>query len=311
MRSQQFHVLWMDELAKWRYQNDIWDQVKFIMRLTRQPAFTTWVKPIIIIGTTPRPTKLIKALKVDPKVITTTTSSFANNANLDPSFIEELEHLRGTRLGRQEIEAEMLADNPNGVEGFTYDNFERNRIDSEEEINEVLRSLVKVVVAIDPATTANKKSDFTGIIVAGKDAKGHGYVIRDATMKGTPLEWAQKAVDLYHLHDGNCIVAETNQGGDMVKTILNGINRMIPFKGVHASRGKVIRAEPIGSLYAQNRIHHLGVFDDLEQQMVNFNTELPINQQKSPDRMDALVWAFTFLLTDMKPQRSGPSVHVL
>ena len=283
--------------------------MKYIMRLTRQPAFTTWVKPIVLIGTTPRPTKLIKELKADPQVITTTVSSFTNAANLNSKFIAELNKIAGTRMGRQELFAELLEDNPNGVDGFTHDIFEETRINDPAQINDILANLVKVVVALDPAAKSNENSDETGIIVAGKDENGHGYVIKDATFKGTPLEWAQKAVNLYNLHNANMIVAEVNQGGEMVETVIRSVNRRVPITAVHATRGKQKRAEPVGALYAQRLIHHLGHFPELEDQMVNFNTEIGADQQKSPDRMDALVWAFTYLLVDNGPPVM-PMLHV-
>ena len=311
LRSKQFHVMWLDELAKWRYQQSVWDQIPYICRLTWQPTFKTWTKPIIIIGTTPRPTKLIKELKQSPSVVTTTISSFSNAANLNSKTITELEKQQGTRLGRQEIFAELLDDNPNGVDGFTYEIFDETRITDLAQINNVLQKLVRIVVAIDPAVSKNKTSDWTGLVVAGRDAEGHGYLLEDKTMKGTPFEWANKAVELYMKYGANYIVGEVNQGGDMVETILRSVNKTIPFKAVHATRGKAIRAEPVGALYAQRKIHHLGNFPETETQMVEFNTDIPVAQQKSPDRMDAVVWAFTDLLVDSPPPRATPRFHVL
>lgn len=303
LRSQQFHVAWLDELAKWRYQDHVWEQIPFIMRLTRQPGFTTWVKPIVLISTTPRPTKLIRQLMADKdEVITTTVSSYANEANINSKTAATLRKLEGTRLGRQEIHAELLDDNPNGISGFSYTNFDANRITDPEHIRQKMASMVKIVIAVDPAITATKRSDETGIIIAGKDEFGHGYVIHDGSQReATPLEWATHTMNLFIEHQANEIVVEVNQGGDMVKTILSSINSTAPIVEVHATRGKYVRAEPIGTLYEQNLIHHLGTFPDLETQMVDYNPELG-SKQKSPDRMDALVWAFTHLFITPEPE---------
>src|SRR6185437_13193448 len=281
LRSGQCHVIWADELAKWRYQEQVWQQVPYILRLPRKPAFTTWVKPIILIGTTPQPTKTIKELKNDKaSVIPTTVSSFMNEANLDPIYIRNLRKLEGSRLGRQEIHAEILEDNPNGVDGFSYEIFDATRVKTEAEAKAVLDRLTRIVIAIDPAVTKTKKNDDTGIVVAGKDGEGHGYIIEDKTMKGTPAEWATTAINLYLKYGANVIVAEVNQGGDMVEALLRSINKTVAYESVRAVVGKSIRAEPVGNLYKQRLIHHLGTFSELETQMVDFNTEIAVDQQK-------------------------------
>lgn len=279
LRGAEFHCAWLDELAKYQYQDEVWDQLGYCLRLGKNPQ--------TVITTTPRPTKLIKEIVADSYTYLTHGTMMENAANLPPKFIQSrLEKYEGTRLGRQEIYAEILDDNPNAL--FDLDNFAEFRIPKKK-----MKNLIKIVVAVDPAITANEHSDETGIIVAGMDNHGHGYVLEDLSLIGTPSEWAAIAVKAYHKWQANCIVAEVNQGGDMVKTIMHNEDKNIAYDGVRATKGKAIRAEPVAALYEQGRIHHVGMFAEMEDQMANFDPTMKVKD--SPDRMDALVWAFTKL----------------
>ncbi len=271
----------VDELCKMRHSDEVWDMLMFTLRLGANPQ--------TLVTTTPRNTKLIKELASDPETILTTGSTYENANNLSPKFIEHLKRkYDGTRLGKQEIEGIILDDNPNSI--FNLENFNEFRKSKRQ-----MPNLIKIVVALDPAVTNNINSDETGIIVAGIDNNGHGYVLVDASLSDTPSGWAKTAIKEYHRWQANYIVAEVNQGGDMVKTIMYNEDHNISFEAVRATKGKAIRAEPVAALYEQGRIHHVGMFLELEDQMASFDPTV-INK-KSPDRMDAVVWAFTALFT--------------
>ncbi len=279
LRGPNFHRAWCDELASWRY-TDAWDMLMFALRLG--------VNPQVVVTTTPRPTKLIKDLIKSSATQLTRGSTFENSANLAPSTLAYLtDKYANTRLGRQELHAEVLSDNPGAL--WTRSNIEEFRVHE-------LPGFQRIVVAIDPAVTSKDTSDETGIIACGLGKKDkHGYVIHDVSMQGTPQEWATAAVRLYHNLRADVIVAETNNGGDMIETIIRTIDPNIPYKGVHASRGKIIRAEPISALYEQGKVHHLGLFAELEDQLCEWS---PLSDAGSPDRLDALVWALTELMTE-------------
>tara|TARA_R100001463_G_scaffold55856_3_gene107669 strand:- start:3365 stop:4492 length:1128 start_codon:yes stop_codon:yes gene_type:complete len=283
LRGVQFHRAWCDELASWRY-TETFDNLMMALRLGHNPK--------CIITTTPRPTKIIRSLakRSDTKLIT--GSTFENIDNLAESSIEMLrERYEGTRIGRQELYAEILED----VEGalFNYKNIEENRL------IEYPNDLQRIVVAIDPAVTSNQNSDETGMIVAGRDVNNHYYILHDASQISSPDEWVKKAISLYKQYECDRIVAEVNNGGDLIERLLRTQNQSIPYTSVRASRGKIVRAEPISALYEQNRVHHVGVFKDLEEQMCQFTGN---GVQYHDDRVDALVWAITSL------QNSGQAV---
>ena len=283
LRGVQFHRAWCDELASWRY-TETFDNLMMALRLGHNPK--------CIITTTPRPTKIIRSLakRSDTKLIT--GSTFENIDNLAESSIEMLrERYEGTRIGRQELYAEILED----VEGalFNYKNIEENRL------IEYPNDLQRIVVAIDPAVTSNQNSDETGMIVAGRDVNNHYYILHDASQISSPDEWVKKAISLYKQYECDRIVAEVNNGGDLIERLLRTQNQSIPYTSVRASRGKIVRAEPISALYEQNRVHHVGVFKDLEEQMCQFTGNAV---QYHDDRVDALVWAITSL------QNSGQAV---
>jgi len=291
LRGVQFDYAWVDELAKFPYQQEAWDQLMFGLRLGRDPK--------VLVTTTPRPTELIKNLASDPSTLLTTGSTFENSANLAPQAIEQMrKRYEGTRIGRQELYAEMLLDNVNAL--FNQDNIDQNRIDDAPD-------LIRIVVAIDPAVTNNANSDETGIVVAGRSADGKGYILHDGSMKGTPNEWATKALKLYELYKADLIVAEVNNGGLMVNTIISHLSPYTNYKDVRATRGKVLRAEPITALYERNLIHHVGHHNLLEAQMCDFDPTLG-SKQKSPDKLDALVWALTELFPE---QISEPTITLL
>lgn len=274
-RGPQFHGGWFDELAAFKYP-DAWDQYQFGLRLGQHPQ--------TVVTTTPRPTKLIKSLLEREGVLISRGSTFDNAANLAPSALAELRlRYEGTRLGRQELYGEVLDD----VEGalWTRDLLERDRIQPDE-----LPPLVRIVVAIDPAVTSGETSDETGIVVAGVTANDHYYVLQDCTMRATPDTWARRAVDAYNEWKADRIIGETNNGGDMIETLLRQVGN-VAYKKVTATRGKRVRAEPISALYEQGRVHHVGMFPELEEQLVSWTPESP----DSPDRLDAMVWALTEL----------------
>ncbi len=284
LRGPQFDFAWIDELAKFNNDKAVWDQLNFSLRLGKCPR--------AIITTTPRPNKLLQELLEAEKsgdVYVTRGSTFDNQENLSPQFIAYLKNkYSGTNLGQQEIEGKILNDNTGAL-------WSRTLINQAQVINKEIPELSRIIIAIDPAVTSGVKSDETGIIVAGKDNGDTVYVLKDISGRYGPAEWARKAIHEYHNYNADCIVAENNQGGDLVESIIRSIDHSIPFKGVYASRGKVLRAEPVLCLYQRNKVKHLsnGDLAILEQQMIDY---VPGKTAKSPDRLDALVWAVTELL---------------
>ena len=274
-RGPQFHGGWFDELAAFKYP-EAWDQYQFGLRLGTQPK--------TIVTTTPKPTKLIKDLMKREGVVITRGSTFDNAKNLAPSALAELQlRYANTRLGRQELYGEILED----IEGalWTRDLIDKARL------TVAPTHLVRVVVGVDPAVTNNENSDYTGIVVAGVDAQMNYYVLDDKSLKDSPDGWARVAVKAYQDFKADKIVAETNNGGDMVVLLMQQVDRSVSVKKVTATRGKQLRAEPISALYEQGRVHHIGYFAELEQQMCEWT---PLSKD-SPDRLDALVWALTEL----------------
>lgn len=279
LRGPNHDLAWADELAAWRY-DDAWDQLMLGLRLGDHPR--------VVVTTTPRPVPIIRRLakQEDGTVHVTTGSTYENAANLAGDFIAEMKRrYEGTRLGRQELEAQILDD----VEGALWN---RDMIDALRVTQHP--PLKKIVVAIDPAVTSGEESDETGIIVAGVAQNGDAYILDDRTMKGSPNEWAQAAVAAYNTHSADLIVAEANQGGDMVESVIKTVNSRVPVKLVRASRGKRVRAEPVAALYEQGKAHHLGFWPRLEDELCEWTPDAP----KSPDRLDALVWALTDLVID-------------
>lgn len=286
LRGPQHDCAWCDELAAWRY-DDAWDQLQFGMRLGD--------KPRTVITTTPRPTPLVRMLAKADTTHITQGSTFDNRANLAKDFFRKvLDKYEGTRLGRQEIYAEILDDVPGALWQRT--NIDRLRL----KLGGDIPDMVRIVVAIDPAVTSGEDSDETGIIVAGLGRDKHAYVLQDLTCKETPDGWARAAVQAYHNHKADRIVAEVNQGGDLVERVVRTVDPAVSYKSVRASRGKVVRAEPIAALYEQGKVHHVGAFHQLEDQMCTFTPDT----KTSPDRVDALVWAMTELMVETRPSIS-------
>jgi phage terminase large subunit-like protein len=257
-----------------------WNNLMLGLRLGEHPQ--------VIVTGTPTAGKLVKLLNKHPKAHVTRGRTYDNLDNLAPTFRDEiLSRYEGTRLGRQELDGEILED----VEGalWTLELIDEDRVDVAPE------TLVRVVIAIDPAGGTSEHNDETGIIAAGRDGGSHGYVLGDYSGRYSPQGWALRAMSAYEEHDADAIVCERNYGGDMVESTL----RLSGFRGridvVNASRGKAIRAEPISGLYEQHRIHHVGGFDQLEDQMVTWVRD----SGESPDRMDAMVWAFRELFPDL------------
>ena len=277
LRGPQFHGSWCDELAAWE-KPDTWDQLQFGLRLGEHPQ--------TVVTTTPRPTKLIKDLLAKESTFITRGSTFENAENLSQSALLEMQNrYANTRLGRQELYGEVLDDNPGAL-------WNRALIEGARITSDHLPPLTRVVVGIDPAVTSGEDSDLTGIVTAGMSSDGHYYILSDKTIKASPDQWARIAINEFELHKADRIIAETNNGGDLVVHLLRQVSPNIPVKKVTASRGKAVRAEPIASLYEQGRVHHVGYFADLEQQMTEWE---PGISTKSPDRVDALVWAITDL----------------
>ena len=275
LRGPQFHYAWCDELAAWQYE-DTWNQLQFGLRLGDHTQ--------AVITTTPRPTKLIKDLVKRDTTVVTRGSTFDNAENLSQSALLEMQtRYAGTRLGQQELYGAILDDNPGAL--WSRASLEAARVKD-------TPYLIRVVVGIDPAVTSGEDSDSTGIVVAGFSGDGHYYILADYTLKASPQVWAEKAVYAFELHKADRIIAETNNGGDLVVHLLQQVKNTIPVKKVTASRGKAVRAEPIAALSEQGKLHMVGYFPELEDELCEYE---PGVSSKSPDRMDAMVWAVTEL----------------
>lgn len=288
LRGPQHHRIWADELAAWRYP-EAWDQAMFGLRLGQHPQ--------AVVTTTPKPTPLVKALVAAKTSHVTRGSTFDNAANLAPSALQMLrEKYEGTRLGRQELEAEILGDLPGAL--WSLSTLDAYRLREAPDVS-------RIVVAVDPAVTATEASDEHGIVVAGLSDQ-RGIVLEDASLSGSPHEWARRAVSLYRSWNADCIVIEVNQGGDMVAHTIRTIDPNVNIREVRASRGKHVRAEPIAALYEQGRVAHVGSFPELEAQMTQMTTN-GYEGEGSPDRVDALVWALTELFPSMTERAVDPS----
>ena len=302
IRGPNISKAWCDELAKWWNPDEQFDTLRYAVRIGT---------PQILVTTTPKKTiktiraLLAKALEEPDKYVVVEGQSF-ENTYLPESYRQDLESLRGTRKFRQEALGELLDDSEDTL--FPEKVISENRVParpiSDKKINlpqDV--ELIRIVVAVDPAGTTHPDSDETGIVVAGIDSKFHAYVLEDASGRYSPDGWASKAIQLYHDYQANWLLAEKNFGGDMVEHTLKTIDHHVAFKALNASRGKMIRAEPIAAKYAQGLVHHVGLakrFDKLEDQMCYF-TGAPSTDKHKDDRLDALVWALTELLITMQP----------
>ncbi len=290
LRGTQHDLAICDELAAWRYP-EAFDNLMFGLRLKRQGS-----RPRCLIATTPRPTKIVKALlarertEANPNgdTVVVRGSTLENSANLAAAFIDQIiARYRGTRLERQEVFGEVLLNVPGAL--FTLENLEQTRLER------APQDLKRVVVGVDPAGSSTEGADETGIVVCASDQRSEGYVLQDLSGVMTPLDWARTAVDAFHIHRADLIAAERNYGGEMVAANINSVDANVPVKLVQSSRGKVLRAEPIASLFAQRRAHLVGSHPALEDQMVRFTSDWDRGRDGSPDRVDAMVFALTEL----------------
>jgi len=280
LRGPQYDLAWGDEIRTWYYPQDTWDNLLFGLRLGAHPR--------CVVTTTPLPLAVIKGIMAAPDTVITTGTTYENVSNLPPSFFKQIiSKYENTRLGRQEINAELLEDVP----GALWKRVNINYAPAPD--------LIRVVVAIDPAATSHKGADETGIIVAGKGMDGRGYVLADRSARITPDGWARRAVQAYDDFKADKIIGEVNNGGEMVGLTIGTVRPYIPYKAVHASRGKQARAQPVAALYEQGKIDHIEAMPELEEQLVTWTPE----SGQSPDRLDALVWAITELfLEEPEPQ---------
>ena len=276
---------WLDELAAWQYARETWDILQFCLREG---------DPRTVITTTPKPISLVRELLSRPDVVVTRGSTYDNRENLAPTFLNSIvARYEGTELGQQELHALVLDE----AEGALW-----NREVIADHRRQEVPDLVRVVVAIDPAMTAKAESNETGIIAAGLGEDGHGYVLEDMSGRFSPDRWARRALDLFERRGGDRVVAEVNNGGDMVKFTLRTVAPNVPFKAVTATKGKRTRAEPVSALYEQGKVHHVGMFEALEDQLCTWEPE---TGQVSPDRLDALVWAITELMLGHRVDTEG------
>jgi phage terminase large subunit-like protein len=300
LRGPQFDAAWVDELAKWKKAEEAWDMLQFALRLGKYPRQ--------VVTTTPQNVSVLKAILKNPSTVLTQAPTDANRAYLAASFLEEVKaRYAGTRIGRQELMGELLDD----VEGalWTMEMLDATRIAPP-------KAFSRVVVAVDPPVTGHAGSDECGIVVAGAVTDGppqdwRAWIIEDASVSAaSPRVWARAALDAMERHGAERMVAEVNQGGDLVESVIRQENAMVPFRAVRASRGKVVRAEPVAALYEQGRVGHVAGLDRLETQMGRMTTR-GYQGAGSPDRVDALVWALTELLVNPAAQWRRPQVRRL
>ena len=273
LRGPQFDLAWVDEFAKFLYPRETFEQLSFALRMGDDPK--------LILTTTPRPIPFIKELMARDDVVMVRGSSLENEKNLSPTFLKHLEYLKGTRLEAQEMYAEIVEDNPNALWAWR---------DIENCYRDPPHFMENIVIGVDPATTGGKHSDETGMIVVGKDFNDRAFVLEDASMRAAPNIWARKVADLYKRYRAKKIVIETNAGGDLLDEILLREDSSLNIKKVRAKESKICRAQPVVILYQKNLVFHAKQFRELEMEMVTYEPG-----QKSPDRMDALVWALTDL----------------
>lgn len=285
LRGPQFEAAWCDEVAKWKDAEACFDMLQFGLRLGR--------RPMQLLTTTPKPVALIRKLVVRPDVTLTRMRTEENAANLAAGFLKAVErNYGGTRLGRQELDGELIEDRDDAL--WTREMIE---VAARERPAE---ALLRVVVAVDPPATGRRTSDACGMVVAGMAGDGTAWVLHDGTLRAAkPEMWARQAVALYHRFEADAIVAEVNQGGDMVASVIATVDPAVAVKPVRANRGKWVRAEPVAALYTQGRVRHAGRFPQLEDEMCDFGPD-GLSGGRSPDRVDALVWAITELLLGRK-----------
>lgn len=283
LRGPQFTHAWCDEVAKWRHGEETWSMLQLALRLGERPRQ--------MVTTTPKPVPHLKAILDDPRTVLTHATSFANRANLaDAFFGAVVDKFEGTRLGRQELMGELLEAGEGAL--FRLADIAKARVSEAPE-------LARVVVAVDPPVSAGEDADECGLIVAGA-REGHAYVLADRSMQGlSPNAWAERVVQAAEDFAADRVVVEVNQGGDLIETLLRQFAPHLPVKPVRATRGKVLRAEPIAAFYERGLVHHVGEHARLEDQMLKFDAQGRAGA-RSPDRVDALVWALTDLMLTRK-----------
>jgi predicted phage terminase large subunit-like protein len=284
LRGQNCGAAWCDELGAWRNVTEAWSMLQFGLRLGKRPRQ--------VVTTTPKPIKLLRELIASPDTVVTRGTTYDNRANLAPSFFTQIvKRYEGTRLGRQELNAEILDD----VQGALWN---RLLLDQTRCAYIDIPVMKRTVVGIDPSVTSHEGSDETGIVCCGLGEDGHLYALEDASGRLAPIEWSRRAVHLYRKWSADRIVAEVNNGGDMVGATIRSVDQNVSFRAVHASKGKVTRAEPVAALFEQDRAHLVGFFPQLEDQCCTYES----GSSNSPDRMDAMVWAMTELMNRPRPQ---------
>ncbi|UWQ92946.1 terminase family protein [Rhodobacteraceae bacterium M382] len=300
LRGPQFDAAWVDELAKWKKGDETWDMLQFALRLGDHPR--------VCVTTTPRNVNVLKRLLEAPSTVQTHAATEANRANLAASFLDEVRaRYAGTRLGRQELDGVLLVD----AEGALW----RSEALQSAQVRSV-PDLDRVVVALDPSVSGSAQADACGIVVVGAQTQGppqdwRAFVLADRTVQGVgPTGWAKAAIAAMDEFDAERLVAEVNQGGQLVEEVLRQVDPLVPYKGVHASRGKAARAEPVAALYEQGRVRHVAGLSDLEEQMC-LMTSRGFEGRGSPDRVDALVWAIHELMIAPASQFRRPRVRVL
>jgi len=277
LRGPQHDAAWADELGAWRY-SETWDMLMFGLRLGADPR--------ALVTTTPRPTPLVRSILASPTTVVTRGTTYDNRDNLAPSFFDAIiSRYEGTRLGRQELEGELIEDVPGAL--WTIGMLDGLRVRTAPELD-------RVIVAVDPAATSGPESDETGIVAVGIGVDGHGYVLHDRSCRMSRDGWARRAAQLYHETEADRLIVEDNQGGEMVEFLRSTVDQTVPVKRIRAARGKRLRAEPVAALYEQGRIHHVEAFPELEDQMASFTGD----GGEHDDRVDALVHALTEAMLD-------------
>ncbi|PSC04535.1 ATP-binding protein [Alsobacter soli] len=296
LRGPQFGAAWLDELAKWRQAREAWDMLQFGLRLGRLPQQ--------LVTTTPRPIPLLKELLADPHAAVTRAATADNRFHLAPGFVETMaRRYGGTRLGRQELLGEILEERQDAL--WSRDLLEACREPA------APADLVRIVVAVDPPASSSRRADSCGIVAAGIDAAGLVHVLEDATVSGArPAAWASAACAVVRRWEADALVVEVNQGGEMAQAVLAEADPGVPVTPVRATRGKHLRAEPVAHLYELGRVRHAGAFPGLEDELCDFGptpTGFGLSSGRSPDRLDALVWAVTALA--LGPKGAAPRVR--
>jgi phage terminase large subunit-like protein len=279
LRGPQFEAAWADELCKWRHAEETWDMLQFGLRLGARPRQ--------VVTTTPRPIPLLKKLMGDPRTVVSRAATRANAYHLAPAFLDAIVgRYAGTRLGRQELDGEIVEERADAL-------WNRGMIEAARA--ERAPPLARIVVVVDPPASSGQRADACGLVAAGMDAEGQVFVLEDATLeRARPAEWAARAVALYRRHQADALVVEVNQGGEMATAVIREVDATVPVTSVRATRGKYLRAEPVAALYEQGRVHHVGSLPALEDEMADFGPG-GLSSGRSPDRLDALVWAVTAL----------------